>query len=370
MGEGAEGITVSETTCIATSLVLDSAAEATAFPSAGRDSAASEFQLVYWRCVALCLLTARTHNPSTPLLLFCNRVVEDAAPGEIVDALRKANVQFVTLPLTYRLLQGSVSRWGNVFYVLDIVRYFVDCLPYDAIVLTDADCLWRKSVAVLEPALRAERCLLYSLRPEDQKNYGGDVLINGMSRRSMVAVLEGVFGKRIDIPPPHNGGEVFAATRAYCHKVLDQLDPLWRYACEHVSDADGIKTEEHLLNILAWANGVRSEGANPFIRRLWTNFEDRNVRASDVDLAIWHVPAEKKFGFRRMWESYAASGKPWSDRGPEAVNAEAGRWMGIPVRNARKLGQDLLAKVHEKATERLRALARIDGGVGSAARDP
>ncbi len=347
--------------CIATSIVLDDVDEATDFPSVGGSSASDDFQMVYWRCVALCLLTARTHNPDTPLLLFSNVAVETAAPAEIVAQLRAVGVTFVRLPLSYRLPKGSVSRWGNVFYVLDIIRYFVKELPYDALVMTDADCLWRRPVTALANKLAAQGCLLYSLRPEDQKAYEGDVLINGMSRRKMLGVLEEVFSRRLDAAPPHNGAELFAATRAYCQRVLPQLPALWAYACNHAGEADGIKTEEHLLNILAWANDVPSYGANEFIRRLWTNFADVNLRPADMDLMIWHIPAEKKFGFRRMWDAFVASGRPWSSLSPQEVNAMGAIWMGVPGRSMRKLGQDLFQKIGEKATGRLGALRRVSG---------
>lgn len=314
--------------------------------------------MVYWRCAALSLMTARTHNPDASLFLFCNRPVEAAVPPEVMTQLRAADVTLVQLPLTYRLPKGSVQRWGNVFYVLDIMRYFVERMTLDALVLVDADTLWRRPATALNAALAEHGCLLYSLRPEDQKRYEGDVLLNGMSRRKMVEVLAEVCGKHLAEPPPHNGGEIFAATRDYCIRVLPLLPKLWDHACAHAHEVDSIKTEEHLLNILAWSQDMPSYTCNPFIRRLWTNFKDVNVRSADTELTIWHLPAEKKFGFRRMWEAFVASGRSWSSLTPAQVNADAGNWMGVPGRDVRKLRQDFLQKVGEKAQDRLWGLRR------------
>lgn len=39
------------------------------------------------------------------------------------------------------------------------------------------------------------------------------------------------------------------------------------------------------------------------MRRIWTNpLFYREVRASDSDLFIWHLPAEKTYGFHRLYE--------------------------------------------------------------------
>lgn len=338
--------------CIVSSIILDDEGEATEFPSAGQDSASSEFQLIYWHCVALCLMTSVTHNPDCPHLLFCNKHIPSVAPPDVVANLSALGVVFVELPLTYRLPEGSISRWGNVFYILDIIEYFVDRLAYDILIFTDADCIWRKSARGITERLAIRDCLVYSLRPEDQKNYEGDVLLNGMSRKKMVAVLDEVFHKRLADTPPHNGGEFFAATRRYCAAILPQIKTLWDYACQHAPETDSIKTEEHFLNILAWANDVQSYTADGIVRRLWTNFGDVNVRASDTELIIWHLPAEKKFGFRRMWHAYLGAGKAWNTLTAEAVNARSARFMGIPRRGAVKLGQDLLQKAASRLPDR------------------
>ena len=339
---------MSQQTCIVSSIVLDDESEATEFPSAGQNSASSEFQLIYWQCIALCLMTSIAHNPDATHILFCNRNIPDVAPAAVTATLSSLGVEFVQLPLSYRLPAGSISRWGNVFYVLDIVRYFVETLRHDVLILTDADCVWRKSADGIRARLADHDCLLYSLKPEDQKNYEGDVLLNGMSRRKMVGVLEEVFDKTLDDLPPHNGGEFFAANRTYCTRILPQIDLLWAYACAHAAETDSIKTEEHFLNIIAWRNDIRSYTANDIVRRLWTNFGDVNVRADDANLAIWHLPAEKKFGFRRMWRSYARAGRAWTSYPVGEVDAATARFMGVPRRSAVKLGQDLLQKVTEK----------------------
>lgn len=338
--------------CIVSSIILDDKSEATEFPSAGQNSASSEFQLIYWQCVALCLMTSVTHNPDCTHLLFCNKPIPTVAPPEVVANLASLGVVFVELPLSYRLPEGSISRWGNVFYVLNIIEYFVEKLPHDILIFTDADCIWRKSARSITSLLTNHDCLVYSLRPDDQKNYEGDVLLNGMSRKKMVAVLDEVFHKTLVETPPHNGGEFFAATRQYCAGIIPQIRTLWEYACIHASETDSIKTEEHFLNILAWANDVQSYTADGIVRRLWTNFGDVNVRATDTELVIWHLPAEKKFGFRRMWHAHLKAGNAWNTLDAETVNARSAGFMGIPRRSAVKLGQDLLQKAASRLPDR------------------
>jgi hypothetical protein len=41
------------------------------------------------------------------------------------------------------------------------------------------------------------------------------------------------------------------------------------------------------------------------MKRIWTNpLFYRNVEESDVDLALWHLPAEKTFGLFRLYDLF------------------------------------------------------------------
>lgn len=339
---------MTDRTTIATWIVLDEPEEASEYPSVGTDSSRPEFQEVYWRCIALFFLTARAHNPQHPLQLYCNRPVAEAAPPRIAALLGRLGVRELTLPLTHRLPPEAASRWGNVFYELDILAHFAACDDAPSLLLADSDCIWRRPFAPFEARLRNEGCLLYTLQPRDQKNYQGDVLINGMSRRRMAELAESLFGRGPVGEMPYQGGEFSAFTRAWCHSALPLARRLWQHARAEAMAPDDVRTEEHVWTIIAAAMGVRPSGANDIIRRIWTNFDAANARPEDLDLTLWHLPAEKKFGFRRMWQAIEAGETPPEALPPETLNEMTRRYMGVPQRGPRKTALDIADKARER----------------------
>ena len=334
--------------CIATWIVLDSAEEATNFPSVGWNSSRAAFQLVYWRCIAIFFATSRAHNPNERHVLFVNVDVARAAPPEIVHHLNGLGVEVRRLPISYRLPSGSVTRWGNQFYVLNVLRDFAQSNLGEALALVDSDCIVRRPLGGLVSAIREHRCLTYTLRPRDQKNYEHGQLMNGMSHARMRDVLSEEFGVRMEREPLYHGGEFFAATRAFCKFLQPQSEALWARAVGEAGLADSIKEEAHFLSILAEANGIVPYTANGVIRRIWTNFEDLNTVPDDAKLAIWHVPAEKKYGIRRFWRHLQSAGMSGRMLSGAEANRLSSRFIGVPRRDLCKLARDVAAKLLER----------------------
>ena len=134
-----------------------------------------------------------------------------------------------------------------------------------------------RALTPLLPRIREHRCLTYTLRPRDQKNYELGQLLNGMSHARMGQVLEETFGVSVAEPPQYHGGEFFAATHGFCRDLLPRIEQLWPRAVAEARWPDSIKEEAHFLSILAYAQGVPPYTANDVIRRIWTNFEDINT---------------------------------------------------------------------------------------------
>jgi hypothetical protein len=335
--------------CIASWIVLDTSEEATDFPSVGWNSSRAAFQLVYWRCIATFFATSCAHNPDHRHVLFSNADVARVAPAEIVRHLLALGVEFRRLPITYRLPSGSVTRWGNQFYVLNVIRDFAGGELGEQLVLVDSDCIVRQNLGGLAEAIVSHRCLAYTLRPHDQKNYEHGQLLNGMSHARMAAVLEESFGTRLHRLPFYHGGEFFAATRAFCAALQPHAARLWERAVAEASMVDSIKEEAHFLSILMEANSVEPYSANDVIRRIWTNFEDQNTVPDDARLSIWHVPAEKKYGIRRLWQHMEHAGLSGRRLSGAEINQLTSRFIGVPRRNASKWLLDVTAKFTERA---------------------
>jgi hypothetical protein len=337
------------TITIASWIVLDQPENATAFPSAGRDSAAAAFQRVYWHCLGLYFLTARVHNPDVPLMLYANADPDVAAPPDVRAVLQRLGVVSRKIDITLRLPRGTVSSFGNQFYVLDVIRDFARQGTTDALVLTDSDCIWRRSVRDMETALRSNECLLYTLAPADQKGYEVGRLLNGMTHARMSDIARREFGLPADHQVQYHGGEFFAATRTFCQRIQPHVAKLWQVAIKEAARTDAIKEEAHFLSILTEGLGVAPWTANAFVRRIWTNFEDLNALPTDNDLALWHLPSEKRFGFRRLWQHVSTSQRDLLSLTPDEFNRLTTNYMGVPKRTAGKLIQDVTQKVLARA---------------------
>lgn len=334
-------------------IVLDNEDDATAFPSTGSNSSSESFQLVYWRCILLYFATSRIHNPNNRHALFCNREVESVAPIEVIASLRNLNVDFVTFPILHRFPKGTVQMWGNQFYVIDIIEYFAKNELAPGFILADSDCIWRKPVSSFADDLFHKHCLLYTLMSQDQKDYEPGSLMNGMTHHRMRDVVETTFDQEMTHLPLYHGGEFFAADHAYCKDISSDFDRLWQLAVSEVGLADSIKEEAHFLSILAEARNIRSYTANHIIRRIWTHFKDLNVQECDMNLAIWHLPAEKRFGFARMYSWYVANVADWRSISCDEINGQSASYMGVPRRSTGKLILDVVQKVGEKLGEKI-----------------
>lgn len=337
---------------IASWIVLDKKEEETEFPSAGRHSSSREFQLIYWRCALVCFGTSVRQNPNAHHVIFSNVDIAAHAPAEVVDRLRSWDVELVTLEFKHRLPLGSVQRWGNVFYELDILRY-VHEQQWPGLILLDIDCVWIRPSSEIEAALNQKDILAYTLNPEDQKNYEGDVLINGMSRKAMRADIEPRLGRAMDRDPYIYGGEFFAVTAAACGLLVRDTEALWNQVLAKLHLQDSMKTEEHLLSILFEVNGAEPHSGNRFVRRMWTHFEDFNVKPSDLMLTIWHLPAEKRFGFRTLYSELLDPRSQFWTGTPEEAVAVIRRHMGVPRKSPIKFSRDLLQRLADRVQQRL-----------------
>jgi len=340
---------------ISTWIVLDSPEEETEFPSAGSHSSSKGFQRIYWRCIVVFFATSIKQNPGAHHVLFCNRPFEEIPEAETIRLLREWNVELIHFPLTYRLPKGAVSQFGNVFYELDIMKYVAN-QDWPAILVLDNDCVWVKPFTPVVTQLHTQPLVGYTLKPEDQKNYQGDVLVNGMSRKRMKVVIEELIGSAMAGDVNFYGGEFFAATKQGAQALVSYFDRLWERTVLESRAVDSIKTEEHFFTILFEAEGAQPFAANSYIRRLWTHFEDFNVRSSDLDLAIWHVPAEKNFGFKTLHAEITHSPSRFFRLSNEEAVQLIRRHMGIPHRSSFKFVRDVSLKVVQRLRAKIASL--------------
>ncbi len=328
---------------ISTWFVSDDPEHATFFPQIGGSSETSEAKAIYWRCIACFFASSVAVNPRNAHVLFTNANLPIVDGVNIARAFDQWGVSVVYLPINYRLPRGRAEAWGNQFYIFDIIKYLAESGQHERYLVLDSDCVWVRPVADLQEAIGRHGVLTYLI---DEREHAAGQPINGLSREGMARFLGNIGGK-IRESVPYCGGEIFAATLHEVKRLAGEIDSLWAHVL--ASEKDAPKEEAHLLSIMYAGNGYEIGTANPFIKRIWTTFKRNNVEASDFGLTIWHLPAEKMFGFRRLFLERLGNRRDYRDIaglgfGPEAY----GLAMGIPRRSANKLVRDVAAKLLQR----------------------
>jgi hypothetical protein len=328
---------------ICTWFVGDRPGEETHFPQVqGLVSSSAEFQEIYWRCIVVFFATSKQRNPNYRHVLFAN------CPAPVVDGidigsiLMKYGVEIIFLPISYRIPPGKFGSFGNQFYILDIIK-FVARSAISRIVVLDSDCVWLRSADALGHAIDSVGILAYDLGlPASQ-------IENGIAVGNLPTLGSALGFPARRTPSVYAGGEVFAATREACRNLVPMIERLWLNNLRALALGEpSLNEEAQFLSVLYLHCGIRMDTANAFLRRIWTTFRHRDSRPSDLDLTIWHLPAEKKTGFSNLYPIVLDSNSPFWGAGEISNRALLAQSFGIPRRSARKLVIDLAVKLAEK----------------------
>lgn len=330
-------------TVISCWFVADAASEATYSPQIGIQSDSPEAHKIYWRCILCFYVTSLAVNPRSKHVFFTNVALPKVDGLDVASLFAQWGVETVTMPVQHRLPANTVSAWGNQFYVLDIIHYLSRSDMGKRFLILDSDCVWIRNVDALASAIDQHGQL--TLLEEDAYP-DPDKPINGLSRTHMAAFLKNIGGK--DVPElPYFGGEIFAATKDAIDDVAARSTTLWPLVLNRAPHAP--LEEAHFLSIVAALRGDAPATANAFIRRMWTTFKHSTLLPSDVDLTIWHLPAEKRSGFATLFDylrpRLMAGQKP-AEAAPTV--AQLGRMMGVPRRSPAKFLADISMKIREK----------------------
>lgn len=287
---------------LATWICIDDQENATYFPSSKGSSADVSVQSIYWRCVAVFMYTARKFNPTLRLVCFSN--IAEFPTIDNVDfkmLFKKLNIEFYTTPFEYKTPKGYYGSWSNQFYEFSILKYIADHPDFsneDAFILIDSDCLITKDLNGIFLEIGKNECITYSFNA-----YAPTYKINGNSRLDMKSIFENLQGFEMDTVPAYHAGEFLGATIASVKKIMHFFYPTWQQLLDyHKNNLPHLHEEAHVLSYLYHRCGYNGGQANKYIKRLWTDPSSyRNIKKGDEDLTIWHLPGEKRFGFKKMF---------------------------------------------------------------------
>ena len=335
-------------TTIATWLYAEAPGEESVYPQVIGHGAPSStrFQAVYWRCVAVFFASLDRHDADAARVLYTNAEAVPTVDGHDLGAfLDRLGVEVVRSAYTFQPPEGYFGAWRNQFYVFDAVRHLAGRLADDAVgMVLDSDCVWARPPARMAAMTRRHRALTYDLGiPED-----GDQ--NGLSLRDMARLYADLDGAPPPAPPPYVGGELIAATGDTLRLLDGRIDGLWAEMLRrHAAGLPKFNEEAQALSYLYHALGVAYGTANPYLRRIWTTLlKGDDARGPDLDLAVWHVPGEKRYGLRRLFNSAMDPAGPfWTLDGADWRRWAAGH-VGVPGRSLAKLARDLPVALRDK----------------------
>lgn len=325
---------------IASWIINDNASTKSSFPQIGRlGSDTRAAHEIYWRCVATFFACARrTASPNQQLVLFSNSA---DLPSAIKEQLRRWDVQLVLVPLRHLPPDDYHSAWRNQFYILDIIQYLVTNKLGSMYLILDCDCLIIRQLTSLFYDLVDRGALVYTV------HYETNAKINGLTREELKTIHEILLGRMLNFVPEYYGGEFFAVTHRMLQLVAEEAEVVWQDCLTRFREGRKKFNEEaQLLSYIYLKLGITQDSASQFIKRLWTGPRIRNVHVGDLDLCIWHLPAEKKHGLKQLSKA-VFDDSSWFWRLPvsEVWRKRIGDLVGVPRLTVRKALGDSLQKL-------------------------
>ncbi len=346
---------------IVSSFYADSPGEESNYPGVqGLRSSSRAFHRVYYRCLMTLMASSVQCNRGARHVFVHNRktlpIIDGVDCSEFLAAL---GVDVVTVPMTFAAPEGYSASFRATFYLLDVVEHVSRMMSTaDAAILLDCDCLCVHSLDCAFREIREKGSLLYLA------DYPPDTDINGVSRAVRSHVFEEMSGRSSEEPQLHVGGEFLGLDRATACAVSRLCRDAWdEQLRRHTAGQQVLPTEEHVLSYVAWLLYLPIGGANRYCRRIWTSLRYRTATEADLSLPVWHLPAEKHYGLRRLWLALAQGRGPLLGDGRGNRLTELARYCGIPRRSLGKWIHDLtwrMVVAARGAIQRIMVVLRIE----------
>jgi ABC-type amino acid transport substrate-binding protein len=350
------------TRCVSTWFYEQSSDEGGSYAQVRGDSSTQDFRDIYRRCIATFFASARRVNPDAELVLHLNSPWDSLSTRtaqEVGALLDRLGVRRVVLDYTYAPPPTWPDAWRNQFFVLDVLADLAEVLADDdVLVVLDSDVVWSGAGRVddLWEAVAADGALTYRL------DYTPDHVVNGCSRRALTELASSLGVDTGDRLLGYSGGELVALRGDTCVSVIQTASRLWPLVQQKRDDGVIERIEEaHLLSLCYADLGLATGGANAFLKRLWTQpLKHQNVESGDELLDLWHVPAEKRYGLRRLYRDLIASDDDLGSLPSAAYLTLLKRRLGVPTNTPTKVAADLADVGRMRASALLRRADRRD----------
>ncbi len=288
---------------ICTWLCADKKGEESVFFQTGELSSSQKHQNIYWRCILLFYVTSKRFNKQEKHLLFTNVKQLPVVDGKsVANVLYDLNVEVIHTDFKYKTPGNYFGSFQNQFYEFSILEHIAqnDQNLKDNYLIVDSDCIFIKPVQRLFEAAGPQGFISFEdpVKP--------DYVINGLSRNDLKTIYQELLGTEIAEIPSYHLGEFLLCSVKNIQKIYADFQELWPQLLERNEKGRMKFNEEaHTLSYLYFKNGFRASTDASFMRRIWTNpVFYREVRKSDTELILWHLPAEKIFGIHNLYNLF------------------------------------------------------------------
>ena len=286
---------------ICTWLCADVKGEESIYPQTGEKSSGQKHQNIYWRCLVLFYATSKRFNHTQKHLLFTNVTTLPEVDGKSVQTmLDELGVEVIFTDFKYKTPKGYFDLFQNQFYEFSILEYITKNYKTeeDQFLILDSDCIFTRAAAPLFEEARPAGFISF----EDACTT--ELVIHGLSRRDMKALYEDLSGKPVKEIPGYHLGEFFLASVKNINIIFEDFLELWPEMMHRFNSRQPKFNEEaQTLSYIYYKNNFKASPKTTYLKRIWTNpVFYRNVEKTDVEVAIWHLPAEKTYGLARLYD--------------------------------------------------------------------
>lgn len=274
-----------------------------------------DIKMIYWRCVVTFCITARFFHPNKKIIVYTN---DEDIPNlkknyNVRKELEKLDVQINFLAFDYFDPGPYSSSFRNAFYKLEVIEQL--SLLTNSSILLDSDCIWTNPNEKLFSILNDKIKLI--LKDTYQRNdRPHQPTPHNLSMKNMKDVYDKIKISDLSISrefPTWYGGEIIAANPDTFKIINKKLRLTFNYCIEKAKTGNlltfnnsySIFDGDELISSYVYntyETDVIYDSHEIFAKRIWTAIGHNNVKSTDVNIPIWHLPASKQDGLKDLFE--------------------------------------------------------------------
>jgi hypothetical protein len=255
---------------------------------------------IYWRCCANFFRSVHLTNPQTIRYLFCNQIPPQQIDGQDFQALLKSlGVEIKVLTSITRPPKDYYGAWSTQFIVFDVLEELKKLSqPEDVVIILDSDCIFSKKIPQrFYEKVKRNKALLYTLDGAWETDN------NGLTNKRLSEISQEYDPPSLKPEVFYTGGEIICLLGTEIEGVVATgRNAFDQSITRSQKGQEKFNEEAHLLSYVYGLKGYADWTANEFIRRIWTDpFISRTCYGDEIDLLIWHLPAEKKTSMKALY---------------------------------------------------------------------